>query len=157
MAKRYGKGFQDKYKANTDILTTTIIPVKEWPLINALMFRLESFGDLNNEIQVINYFNFCNRNKNVKFALWTKNPEFIDKAIKAGHKKPKNLVIVQSSSFVNVKEEKKFDFVDKVFTVYDKNYIRQNNVKINCGARNCFECGRCYSKKTTDDIKEQLK
>lgn len=156
-AKAYGKNFQDKYAENTHNLTKQIIPVKDFPLLNVIQFRLEAFGDLQNTVQVINYFNLCKRNKRVHFALWTKNPEFIEQAIQAGHKKPSNLVIVQSSSFINKKEEKKYDFIDKVFTVYDKKYIAENKIEINCGARNCFECGQCYSKKTSAEISEQLK
>ena len=157
MMRRYGKEFRDCFRNNTEILTSTIIPVKEWPLINYRVFRFEPFGDLQNEIQVINYFNFAKRNPQTTFALWSKNPEFINKAIEAGNKKPKNLIIIQSSCFINKADEKKYDFIDKVFTVYDKKYIKENNVEINCGARNCLECGRCYSKRTGSEVREQLK
>lgn len=74
MTERYGKNFKDKYAENTRILTQRVIPVNEWFEINALYFRLEAFGDLNNEIQVINYFNLARHNSKTVFALWTKNP-----------------------------------------------------------------------------------
>lgn len=158
MSERYGDDYNEKFKKNHEVLTTIVIPVNEWPLINARIFRLEAFADLNNVIQVQNYFNFAERNKGTIFALWTKNPEFINEAIKSGLvKKPKNLVIIQSSCMINIEEPKKFDFIDKTFTVYDKKFIAENNININCGARNCLECGRCYSKRTADDVREQLK
>lgn len=157
MFKRYGKEFHDCFKRNTEILTTTVIPVNEWPILNYRFFRFESLGDIQKAVQVENYFNFAKRNPNTIFALWTKNPRFIDEAIRNGNRKPKNIIIIQSSCFIDKEDEKSFDFIDKVFTVYSKPYIKENNVEINCGARNCLECGRCYSKRTGSVVREQLK
>lgn len=162
MFKMYGDSFKDCFKRNTDVLTSVIIPVKEWPVINYRIFRLESFGDIQNTTQVANYFNFAKRNPGTMFALWTKNPLIIAQTIADGHKKPRNMIIIYSSPMVNAKVNterllKVFPFIDKVFTVYDKTYVKKNDISINCGARNCLECGRCYSKRTTKEIREQLK
>lgn len=157
MMNRYDERFHNAFKRNTEILTSQLIPVKEWPIVNASIFRLEAFGDLQNWLQVENYFNFARRNPKTIFALWTKNPEFINECIESGAKKPKNLIIIQSSCFINKQDAAKYDFVDKVFTVYDKPYIKENQVDINCGARNCNTCRRCYSKRTGKEIREQLK
>ena len=94
--------------------------------------------------------------------MWTKNPGLIDKVIKAGREKPKNLIIIYSSPYidkpVNVDTYIKcYPFIDKVFTVYSKEYIRDHKIDINCGARSCLECGRCYSKRTGKEVREQLK
>lgn len=142
---------------NQIILTSGIIPLDQLPIINVLYFRFEAFGDLNNDIQVINYFNICRKNPGVKFALWTKNPDYIAQAIKAGHEKPENLNIILSSLFINKERKTKYDFVDKIFTVYDKDFIESENIEINCGARNCFTCGLCYNKNGVRIINEQLK
>ena len=138
-------------KGNTEILTTKEIPVNEWPLLNVAFFRFESFGDLNNKTQVVNYFNLCKRNKHVTFALWTKNPFFIYEAIKAGNEKPGNLIVIVSSPMINEVCDaylKAFPFIDKIFTVYDKQTAK--TVNINCGARHCLSCLRCYTK--TDSV-----
>lgn len=146
------------FKRNTEALSKEIIPVKEWPLLNASVFRLESFGDVNNWIQVVNYFNLCRKNKNVSFALWTKNPELIAAAIKMGYKKPKNLQIVLSSHFLNkVADINKWEFIDKIFTVFTKDYIEEHNVNINCGKAKCLACGKCYRKNKEVYINEELK
>lgn len=142
---------------NQRILTSEILPKEKIPIINNIYFRFESFGDLNNHIQVINYFRICYKNPKVKFALWTKNPDFIESAINAGYEKPHNLNIVLSSLFINKERKNPFDFVDKVFTVYDPQYIKQNEIEINCGARNCFGCGLCYEKNGITVINEKLK
>lgn len=157
MHKMY-KGLEVKTAINTSVLTQVVIPVNDWPLVNALYGRFEAFGDLNNVIQVRNYFNCCKRNKKTKWALWTKNPQIINQAIKAGYKKPSNLVIIVSSLFVNEVGKYKFDFIDKIFTVYDKKYAAENNIDINCGARNCLACNRCYHKtKNIEYVNELLK
>ena len=141
--------YKDLYKClanNTEVLTTTIIPINAWLKVNCLVFRLEAFGDIANVIQVINYFNFCKANPRVTFTLWTKNPHIIDTAIKQGNKLPGNLIIGISSPHMNIVSECKYDFVSFVFTVFDYKYATENSVKINCGNRKCLECLKCYTK-----------
>lgn len=138
------KNLMKVLEKNTQVLTTVEIPVSDWPLINDRVFRLESFGDLNNSLQVKNYFNFASRNPETLFALWTKNPEFIDIAIKDGYAKPANLIIIQSSKHINVVDAPRYDFIDGVFTVFTKAYAQEHGIVINCGARHCLSCMQCY-------------
>lgn len=143
MMKMYGNNFEKCFSKNLDILTGSILEVL--PQITSIYFRLESFGDLANWIQAANYLNIARMNPTTKFALWTKNPRFIAEAIRNGFKKPANLQIIYSSLFVNrCNLPKGYDFIDKVFTVYDKETAK--DININCGARSCFTCHRCYSK-----------
>lgn len=142
---------------NQRILTSSILDIELLPYINNLYFRFEAFGDLNNETQVINYFNICKKNPGVKFALWTKNPDYIAQAIKDGYEKPDNLNIILSSLFINKERKTRYSFVDKIFTVYDPQHIDENNIDINCGAKNCFSCGLCYNKNGVKIINEKLK
>lgn len=135
-----------------------IIDYKDLPNLNCLYFRFEAFGDLDNENQFINYLNICKKNPKTKFAIWTKNPWIIQNVFEMGYKKPKNLNIIFSSLIVNQVSDTSYKWVDKVFTVYDKGYIEEHNVNINCGAKSCFKCLKCY-KKTDKDyyINEKLK
>jgi hypothetical protein len=142
---------------NQRILTSEVLPLEKLPIINNLYFRFEAFGDLNNDIQVINYFNMCYKNPKTKFALWTKNPDFIESAIKKGYSKPENLNIVLSSLFLNKERKNPYTFVDKIFTVYTPDFIEENKIEINCGSRNCFSCGLCYEKNGVTYINEKLK
>lgn len=148
---------------NTRVLTESVLDPEDLPIINAFAFRFESFGDLKNTIQVINYFNICNANKRVMFALWTKNPFIIANAIREGHAKPSNLIIIYSSPLKDkpVSLEKirsVFPFIDKVFTVWtDTAAAAAHNVEINCGARACIKCLKCYTKNSNDEIAELLK
>lgn len=146
------KTLKEKLELATDFLTSHIIEWEDIPYINALLFRFEAFGDLNNEIQVVNYFNIARKNSGTTFALWTKYPIAIKRAMDSyGIEKPANLIIIVSSPFCNYElkletVQRNFPFVDKVFTVYEKEYIKENGVEINCGARHCFTCRKCYSK-----------
>ena len=79
---------------------------------------------------------------------------------KNGIKKPENLSIVVSSPLLNKPTEvdkNKFWFVNHVFTVYDKKFIADNKVDINCGARSCVGCQLCYHTNTDFYVREKLK
>lgn len=142
MMKQY-KALNEATTRNAEILTASILSFDVLPLIPVRYFRFESFGDLINVNQVINYFNIAKKNPDTLCALWTKNPHIIAKAIEMGHAKPANLQIVLSSPLVNKPiKATKYSFIDKIFTVYDKQAAKA--VNINCGARSCLACGRCY-------------
>lgn len=149
------------YERNTDVLTTVLIPEEDMPLLGSPSgyFRFESHGDLINEIQVVNYFRMAKMNPQMKCALWTKNPWIIRSAMKNyGIEKPANLVIIGSSYYTDkAMQYSAYDFIDKVFTVYKKATATANGIEINCGARSCAECGRCYENKGGRDVSELLK
>ena len=151
----------EKLDFNTELLTTCVLPFEVLPTIYSLYFRFEAFGDLNNAVQVVNYFNICKKNPSVSFALWTKNPHFIEQAINEyGTEKPSNLNIIYSSLFINSRNEstaKKYGFIDKVFTVYSSDFIQANGIEINCGGLHCATCLKCYTKNDIRDISEKLK
>jgi hypothetical protein len=158
MNLRY-KLLRSKLKKNTEVLTSVLIPVNEWPVFNTEIFRLESFGDVANVIQCRNYFNFCKANPNTQFTVWTKNPWFYKSAI-AIDGKPKNLIIIYSSPCLNVVTQnilERYPFIDKVFTVFDKDFATANNIVINCGARSCDTCRRCYTKTDSLEYVNELK
>ncbi len=158
-AKLYGENFVNKFTENFNILTSRDITeeeIKKLGFINCRVVRFEAYGDLYNVQQMKNYINICNYYKETTFAIWTKNPQIIAETLKEV-KKPKNLIIILSSLFVNVEAKNKYDFVDKVFTVYDKDYIAENDIKINCGAKNCMSCLNCYKKNKVTVINEILK
>lgn len=149
MMKRYTNldGCMDR---NGEILRNSVLPVEFWPVTTGQIFRLESFGDLANWMQAANYLNFARRNPQTRFSLYTKNPRFIAEAIAKGYEKPENLVIVFSSLFLNARAKAPYPFIDKVFTVYESENKAPDG--INCGARNCFACQRCY-RKNPDGVK----
>lgn len=159
---------QDRCIINGIILKNIVIPAKYWkkyvnPADMSKYFRIESFGDVQNKNQALNYIELVKAFPRVHFAAWTKNTGIWYFAFMQSEK-PINLSFVVSSNQVNKPElyhAKNNSFVDHVFTVYDKAYIAENNVAINCGGRACMECIKrgknCYFRNTDMEIKEELK
>lgn len=141
-------------RRNLEILTDHIIPVETWPTFDANdldhMIRIESFGDVQNAIQAINYMNLAAANPDCVVTAWTKNPDIWETAIKLRKGgKPANMVLILSSMFVdkpNIFDRVRFWFFDKQFTVYSKEYTDAQPADfITCGARSCRDCKRCYA------------
>lgn len=155
------KSLKQRLLENADILTTRLLTDREFPFINDLIFRYESFGDLYNGVHLENYLQICDHNPYTNFGLWSKNTWILDEIFnKKEIPKPDNLSIVVSSPMLNKQMEldrKRYWFVDHVFTVYDKDYIEKNGVYINCGSKNCLSCQLCYHKGTDFYIREKLK
>lgn len=155
------KSLKKHLENNAKILATRLLEGREIPVTNDLIFRFESFGDLYNDIHLENYIAICNRNPYTKFALWTKNIWILDSVFnKKRIEKPSNLSIVVSSPMTNVEielDKEKYWFVDHVFTVYDKKFIEENNINVNCGAKSCLGCQLCYHTDTEFYVREKLK
>ena len=140
-----------------------MLPVELLPEINALYFRLESFGDLNSAAQFENYLNIVWKNPAVNFAIWSKNPHIMAELFNIGYVKPENLQIVYSALKLNAPEiltaaiMKRYTFIDRVFIVYDKETIKKENIAINCGGRSCINCLQCYTKGGAAVIRENKK
>ena len=155
------KSLREHLADNSKILSETLLEGREVPVTNELIYRFESFGDLYNATHLKNYVTIATRNPYTKFALWTKNIWILDEVFnKEGIEKPENLIIIISSPLMNKTmafDREKYWMVDHVFTVYDKDYIASNDVEINCGARNCLSCRKCYTDDSVFYINEQLK
>lgn len=160
--KRY-KSQNEVLVKNSEVLMNEVLPMEKLPFMNCAYFRFEAFGDIANETQVINYFNIAKVNPHCNFALWSKNPFIIAKAIEKGNAKPENLNIIYSSPYINktiTLDElwsKGYTFIDKVFSVFDKETIESENININCGAKSCIGCRLCYEKNEVKYINEKLK
>jgi len=143
---------------NTQALSEKLYSINELPIVNAAFFRLESFGDLVSVTQAQNYLRLCERNPWTRFALWTKNPGYLARAIELEGSKPDNLSVILSSPYMNTTcDAGRWDFVDKTFTVWTKDAINAQNVQINCGSRKCLDCMLCYTKNDVTAINESLK
>ena len=163
------KGLKEKLILNTIFFTTYRLEKKDIPFINSAVFRLESFGDLNNTTQAINYILIVTVNSHCYFAWWSKNPDIIKKAMKEEGLKdlPVNTDIIYSIPEINpcmtrkifLELKKEYPFIKKLFGVFTKQYIQENDIVINCGAKACLQkCRKCYTKSDrTIFIREQKK
>lgn len=155
------KSLKNHLEENTEILTTRFLKANEIPVTNSLLYRFESFGDLHNTTHLRNYIEICKRNPYTRFALWTKNVHILEEVFdKYKIEKPNNLSIVLSSPILNMEmkiDQAKCWYIDHVFTVYNKDYIKKYDVDINCGAKDCLGCQLCYNITTDFYIREKLK
>lgn len=144
------QGLKNKLIRLHMIFTLIELTADDIPVIDSTKypyFRFEAFGDLNNTIQINNYNLFAAVNADINFTLWSKNLNIIQNAINNGMVLSDNLIIGLSSLYLNTPElekAQKHSFVRFLFTVYDDNYIREHDIKINCGAKHCISCGICY-------------
>lgn len=124
------------------------------------VFRIESFGDVSNLMQIYNYISLCRAFPSVNFAAWSKNVAMWLAAFDTIGK-PENLSFVTSSNHVNKCDDWKDSRIDHTFTVYDKKGVSDQHIVINCGGRACKECIAkkigCYYKGKDKHIRELLK
>lgn len=149
---------------NTAILTRelTFAEIKEIAkfFLNTAIARFESFGDLNNEIQLLNYIRIARAAKYTKFALFTKRYDIVGQYFKSGKRFPDNVTLILSSPLID-------HVLHESFVTEFKNYHRRvitftvtrdkTNPAINCGKRRCVECRNCYDARNPKDVVEYIK
>lgn len=150
---------------NTVVLTNYSLSENQLPdLFNISNFRFEAFGDVYNLCQLRNYVNICKKNPNTNFSIWTKKI-YLFRALFVNlcEPKPQNLTIVYSGTYLNKIPYigKSLDeIVDIRFTVFTKEFAKENNIEINC-EKKCRSCMKCYGRKSNTrnivDIYELLK
>lgn len=169
-AQSWQEGARNKFQANGEYLKVLRdpeeLPNLEPEKINSLCpFRFEAEGDLHNVDNARNYIRIANKpnHKHIAFALWTKNPEYIWKAIQRENGKPENLQLVLSSRYVNEPDIHMFErynilcmakygypLFDKLFTVWTEKGIENSAYTFNCCGsegnkdRKCKNCMNCY-------------
>ena len=161
------KNTREKLSRNTALLCHEVLPWEALPVIDADIFRLEAFADLQSVQQALNYINICRKNPESLFTIWTKNHYYLFYALVfSGCKKPENLIVIYSSPVINKVAENMLklyrlpdgsQLIDKIFTVYTKTYAADKNININCGAKNCRSCKLCYCHNNIKFISELLK
>lgn len=153
-------------ESNTKILSSRPLSSSEIPdTTGSDIFRLESFGDLNNETQLKNYMAIVNRNPKTRFTLYTKQYEIVENYFMT-NPIPENFTLILSSLMVNkninldsFRPQSKFKQGQlKSFTVYDKEFLVSHaKIKINCGSRSCNTCRLCYNSNKVKEVREILK
>lgn len=164
-------GLCQSLETNYIILNNFLISEEAWsvlaiPSVNGRA-RIEAHGDVATEICAINYRRIVASHRHIqKFGVWSKNLN-IWKPVFETEGKPDNMIFIASSPFTNVVMEIPEDmkqWVDKVFTVFDEEYAKENNIEINCGTwdtgnldHRCKLCLRCYTDGTEYYINELKK
>lgn len=137
---------------NGQILSAGPLDFKQIPKFQpGSIVRFNGHGELVNGQHMGNILAICRNNPESTFTLWTKRIGLVQAAIRK-YGKPENLILIRSSKSLN-KAAKLPRYFDKVFTVYSKD----QDVKINCGAKSCATCRLCYTHNEIVHVKEILK
>ncbi|MCP4648568.1 MAG: hypothetical protein GY853_00625 [PVC group bacterium] len=148
----YRAELNKRLENNYRLLTTSIIPRKNLPVITDKRFRFNSFGELENMIHLENYLEICRKNPETSFTLWTKRVDLVRKI----KDKPENLILIYSNPLLNDVSIQKPKMFDKMFTVYTKKGIKEHDLDVNCLMK-CNNCHKCYTKNNITQINEVLK
>lgn len=148
---------------NTWLLSEQALATLALPTTNGF-FRIESHGDVASLTCARNYVRIIKTHPWIRFGVWTKNFGYWVRAFELEGGKPENMSFIVSSDKKDKKvnlPENVLKYTDHVFTVYRPETIEKENIKINCGAKNCNDCVkagvRCYHKDGTFEINEKLK
>lgn len=161
----YRAGLKEHNMLNGIILRNFLIPTRFFKALRIICpyLRIESFGDVMNVTQARNYIRIIKAFPRKRCAIWSKNISVWESAFQL-EGKPKNTTYVHSSLRLNVPDTidlKRHNFVDHIFTVYEKDFAKENGVAINCGGRKCLDCIRkrekCYFRNETLYINELKK
>ena len=137
---------------NNDLFERILLE-SELPRLNYAIARFDSFGEVHNEIHVLNYFNIARKNPETVFGFWTKRKDLIKKVLKMVSK-PSNVILIHSSNKKNKVDRLPAGY-DKVFTAHKKSNLKPS-VTINC-SKSCNDCRLCYSHNDVVYINEIMK
>jgi hypothetical protein len=121
------KNCRPAWKRNGEILSSRILSDDEIAQIKfkSDIIRFNAHGELINEIHFKNLVNIARLNPKRTFALWTKRVSLVQSVDK---EKPHNLIIIKSSVQLNKAEPLPRGF-DKVFTVFNKDFVQKKQYR----------------------------
>ncbi len=133
------------WQQNSDLLSKSILPDDQIPVINSHSFRFHGHGELLNSIHYLNFIQIARKNPHCTFALWTKRRDIVQSQRRlndyfhARRPKPDNLILVYSNPTIDkVMKTPPIGF-DKVF-----NNTSTLTTADNCSGRKCIDCMQCY-------------
>jgi hypothetical protein len=153
MLNGYRKNMQSPLQSNSNLLSNSIIPDNQLPIILEAFFRFNAHGELINEIHLQNLMNITLKNPSCNFALWTKQNGLIKKYFD-NNPKPNNLILIYSNPKINSIMDKLPKHFDKTFNnVLETDYQDQQN----CTGQQCKTCLLCYKHNGISKIVEKVK
>ena len=155
MLKTYRKNCVRAFEYNTKLLQTKLT-YEQIPILNSQYLRINAHGELINKEHMINIVKICIINPLTTVVLYTKRMNLVNLVLNEIGK-PDDLIIVYSNPIIDkpitqIPNNSMHKFTDKVF-----NTVSKDSDIVNCGARNCFNCQKCYHKNKDKIIYEQVK
>jgi len=151
MEKRF-KALRGHLDTNGKLLSSELLPDRQLPVIMDKAFRFHSLGELINNTHLLNFMRIAEHNPDTTFTLWSKRKDVVANVL-SEYPKPKNLILIYSTTALNLADPEKPPFFDKTFTVHVKG---ENTDLLNCSGK-CQDCMVCYTDSNVTDIHERLK
>ena len=141
----YRQNCAPAWQQNSDLLSESILPEDQIPVINSHSFRFHGHGELLNSIHYLNFIQIARKNPGCTFALWTKRRDIVQSQRRlndyfhARRPKPDNLILVYSNPTIDKIKNKPPVGFDKIF-----NNTSTLTKADNCSGRKCIDCLQCY-------------
>jgi len=153
--KSYRKTCRPSWYRNGVLLTMHEYPVEAMPVVMDRVFRIHSHGEIISPRHYRNIIRLACRNPETIFAFWSKRKDIVQRA--GVENIPSNVIMIYSNPSVDRVSRIIPKGFSKVFNVVSKEHAKRNKIAVNCGARKCFECQRCYKFETESVIVELKK
>ena len=157
------KAVKDRHGLNLLIMKSVRFTVDELATLPiGSLCRINSSGDIDNDIQAENMLNIAFSHPSTRFGLFTKN---VSPVIRATDKlgKPANMKYIQSSILIGTpaKRAKYFDIVFTVYATEEELQKALDNGACACNGKKCKDCGfKCYTENgwaTGSNVAEYLR
>ena len=153
MLKSYRKNMQPCLERNSQLLSSSILPMDELPSLLVLYIRINAHGELINRNHFVNIINIAIKNPNTNVVLWTKRKNLVIKTLEEIGK-PDNLILIYSNPIISNILYVRPKFFDKTFN----NVLENENItEQNCTGQKCKDCLLCYTFNDTTTIVEKVK
>lgn len=153
MLNSYRKNMQKPLEHNSQLLSSTVLPFDQLPVILDAFFRFNAHGELINIIHLTNLVNIAVKNPHCNFALWSKQNQLVQEYF-ASNQKPSNLILIFSNSKIGKILPKPPKHFDKTFNnVPHDQFVSEQN----CTGQKCKDCLLCYKHNGVSTIVEMVK
>lgn len=125
----------------------TVFELKYLQIPHNCILRINSSGDIQNNIHAYNVVKLAHAFEDCTIGLWSKNVYCVENAFNRYGKRD-NMTFIQSTCAINGKPAYISNYADNIFTVYDKQNINDALKNASeCNGKKCAECGyKCYYK-----------
>lgn len=148
MLRGLRKNCMPVWERNSQILSSRLLETSEIPRITAAFCRFHAHGELINKIHFENFIRIAEANPWTKFSFFTKRTNLCDLT-----NLPDNVTMVYSNPTLDRVVTKVPKGFHKVFNVITK----KEDARVNCGARSCITCQKCFKREGCSVLVEKVK
>ena len=152
MLSGYRRNCAPAFERNSNRLSESDLSESQLPRIRRNdIARFHAHGELINLRHMVNLLRIARKNPRVTFGFWTKRRDIVGRFFRSGRTLPANVVLIYSNPRVDQPCALPQHF-HKVLSV-----VTRDTGNVNCGARRCDTCRRCYRRDGETQVVELIK